>query len=181
MRPQPILPSVIETDQTGFMVDRATDVNLRRLFTNIHAQHLNEGSLVVASLDIEKAFDAVEWPFLWQVLRRMAFPLLFIMWLQVLYKHPTTAIKLGGGSVTALLLVQRYATGLSGPLRHCDGTAGGGPVHHLTQQGPVRWLARGEGRPVCGRPPPFPQQCRLLARRGTADSELILHCHRPQS
>lgn len=97
MRPQPILPSVIETDQTGFMVDRATDVNLRRLFTNIHAQHLNEGSLVVASLDIEKAFDAVEWPFLWQVLRRMAFPLLFIMWLQVLYKHPTTAIKLGGG------------------------------------------------------------------------------------
>lgn len=96
-RLQPLLPSIIETDQTGFMANRATDVNLRRLFTNIHTQHLNEGSRVVASLDIEKAFDTVEWPFLWEVLRRMGFPLLFIKWMKVLYRNPTSAIKLGGG------------------------------------------------------------------------------------
>lgn len=61
---QPLMPTIIEVDQTGFMTNRSTDINLRRLQTNIHAQHLNVGSRVVASLDIEKAFDAVEWPFL---------------------------------------------------------------------------------------------------------------------
>lgn len=64
MRIQPLLPTIIETDQTGFMANKATDVNLRHLFTNIHAQHLNEKTRVVASLDIKKAFNTVESPFL---------------------------------------------------------------------------------------------------------------------
>lgn len=50
---------------------------------------------MVASLDIEKAFDTVEWPFLWEVLRRMGFPLVFILWLQELFRNPMSAVKLG--------------------------------------------------------------------------------------
>lgn len=73
-----MLPSVIDSDQTGFMPHRATDVNLYRLFINIHTQHLNTGSQTVASLDIEKAFDPIKWPFLWETLHRMGFPLVFI-------------------------------------------------------------------------------------------------------
>lgn len=54
-----MLPSVIDFDQTGFMPCRATDVNLRRLFTNTNTHHINEGTRTVASLDIEKAFNTV--------------------------------------------------------------------------------------------------------------------------
>lgn len=71
------------------MASRATDMNLQRLLTNIHASHPNVGSRVVASFDIEKAFDTLEW------LRRMDFPM--VKWLQVLYRHPTAAVKMGGG------------------------------------------------------------------------------------
>lgn len=78
------------------MPQRTTDINLRRVFNNVHIQHVNEGSGTVASLDIEKAFNTVEWPFLWEVLRRMGFPLVFISWLQVLYRKPMSAGKLGG-------------------------------------------------------------------------------------
>lgn len=60
------------------MAGRATDVNLQRLYTNIYATHLNIGSRVVGSLDIEKAFDTLEWPFLWEVLHGMCFPMVFI-------------------------------------------------------------------------------------------------------
>lgn len=91
----PLLPSVIDSDQTGFMPKRTTDVNLRRLFTNIHAQHNNSGTRAIALLDIEKAFDTVEWPFLWETLRRMGFPLRFISWLQVIYRCPISSIRLG--------------------------------------------------------------------------------------
>ena len=92
-----MLPTVIDPDQTGFMPRRSTDVNLRRLFTNIHTRHINTGTRTVASLDVEKAFDTVEWPFLWETLRRMGFPLLFITWLQVIYRAPTSSVRLGGG------------------------------------------------------------------------------------
>lgn len=56
--------NIIDSDQTGFMSGRTTIVNLRRLHTNIHVSHPNIGFRVIASLDIEKAFDTLEWPFL---------------------------------------------------------------------------------------------------------------------
>lgn len=109
-----LLPSVIDPDQTGFIPRRSMDVNLRRLFTNIHAQHINMGSRVVASLDIENAFDTVEWPFLWETMHRMGFPLLFIKWLQVIYQSPTSSVRLSGE--------------LSAPFRLLRGTRQGCPL-----------------------------------------------------
>ena len=64
LRIQPLLRIIIDSDQTGFLPQRTTDINLRRLYTNIHTHHTQEGSRTVASLDIEKAFDKIEWPFL---------------------------------------------------------------------------------------------------------------------
>ena len=61
------MSNIIDLDQTGFMRDRSTDVNLRRLYTNIYASHLNIESRVIASLHIEKAFDTLKWSFLWEV------------------------------------------------------------------------------------------------------------------
>lgn len=57
-----MLPSVIDSDQTGFTPRRATDVNLRRLFANIHTHHINEGTHTVAYLDIEKVSTQLSGP-----------------------------------------------------------------------------------------------------------------------
>lgn len=48
----------------GFMPGRGKDINIRRLFTHMARAH-PESVGVVASLDTEKAFDLVEWSYLW--------------------------------------------------------------------------------------------------------------------
>lgn len=93
IRFNPLLPSIIDSDPTGFMAHKSTDINLHRLYTNLHAKY-DKGKRVVTSLDVEKVFDTFEWPFLWEILRRMGFPLVFIQWLQIIYSSPTAAIRL---------------------------------------------------------------------------------------
>ncbi|XP_041430893.1 uncharacterized protein LOC108700058 isoform X3 [Xenopus laevis] len=46
-----VIEEIIEPDQTGFMPSRSTNLNIRRLFTNIHAKHINQGSRIIVSLD----------------------------------------------------------------------------------------------------------------------------------
>lgn len=52
-----LLESVIQVNQTGFMPEKGSYINLRQLFLNLLTVHVNNGQRVIASLDSEKAFD----------------------------------------------------------------------------------------------------------------------------
>lgn len=90
-----VITALIHPDQTGFMPGRGTDINIRRLHTHIAIASPDRPG-VVASLDAEKAFDSVEWGYLWAVLSRFGFGPRFRAWIQMLYAQPRARIHTNG-------------------------------------------------------------------------------------
>lgn len=89
-----ILPSIISSDQTGFVKNRHLFSKLCRLFNILYSpsptpQHPE----VVISLDAEKAFDWVEWDFLFTVLGKFGFGDNFIAWIRLLYISSLASVQ----------------------------------------------------------------------------------------
>lgn len=60
----------IHADQVGFIPSRNTAQNVRRLLDILDADTYGKPSSAVLAIDIEKAFDSLEWAYLFQVMRR---------------------------------------------------------------------------------------------------------------
>lgn len=96
MRLQPYLTTLIHPDQSGFMPNRNTALNLRRLLAVIARRHTIEEDAVILSLDAHMAFDLVTWPFLFAVLKNMGFGPRFCAWIQLLYTQPLAHVAVNG-------------------------------------------------------------------------------------
>lgn len=88
-----VIAEVIHSDQTGFMPNKSTAVNIRCLYVNQQLVSDCTGGRAVLSLDAAKAFDGVEWPFLREVLNKMGFGPQLISWVCLLYNAPTARIR----------------------------------------------------------------------------------------
>lgn len=94
-RLEEVLPQIISPDQTGFIKDRYSFFNVRRLFDTLYQPSGAEPECV-ASLDAEKAFDRVEFEYLFAVLEKFGFGPTFVSWIKLLYKSPTATVQTNG-------------------------------------------------------------------------------------
>lgn len=93
MRLDLILPLLISKDQTGFIKNRHSFFNVRCLFNIIYAPLTPTCSEAVVSLDSEKAFDRVEWEYLFYTLRKFGFCEKIISWVRLLYSLPSAPVR----------------------------------------------------------------------------------------
>lgn len=89
------LPSVVSPDQTGFVKNRHSFFNIRRLFNIVYTPNHGIAECLL-SMDAEKAFDRVEWEYLFFTLEKFGFGPLFCSWVKLLYVSPLASVLTNG-------------------------------------------------------------------------------------
>lgn len=91
-----VISTLIHPDQVGFICNRFASDNIRRLINVMWTVRNNNSPIVAVSLDTEKAFDCVEWHYLFQMLETLGFGQTFLKWVKLLYNAPQAAVQTNG-------------------------------------------------------------------------------------
>ena len=95
-RLEAILPHVINSDQTGYIKGRYIGENVRLISDIISYTATQNLPGLPVFLDFEKAFDSIEWNFLFKVLEKLNFGPDFKHWVQTFYSNTTSCVTSNG-------------------------------------------------------------------------------------
>ncbi len=86
---------LIDYDQSDFLRGRFVADNVRRLLHIIQQADSYKASSAILSLDAEKAFDRIEWSFLWSVLKHFEFGSFFLQAVKTIYSECSARVITG--------------------------------------------------------------------------------------
>lgn len=89
---QIVIPSLINPDQTGFITGRHLSSNTRRLVSILYPPPTDSPKLVLF-LDAEKAFDHMEWRYLFYILNKFGLGSDFVDWIKLIYTSPLASVS----------------------------------------------------------------------------------------
>ena len=95
-RLQKVVGKLIHTDQSGYIKGRFIGQNARFIHDIYEFCEGKDLPGVILNLDFEKAYDRLEWNFLFKVLEKFNFGKNYIKWIKILYNQPKIAIKNNG-------------------------------------------------------------------------------------
>lgn len=87
-RLQSVVPDLVHTDQTGFVRGRSIHHHVRFLADLQDLVTSLDEEAYALFLDFEKAFDRVNWDYMFRVLERMGCGAEFLQWVRLLYTEP---------------------------------------------------------------------------------------------
>jgi hypothetical protein len=95
-RLQKVICSIINNDQSAYMKGRFIGNNIRLVLDIFDFCDLENKGGALIMLDYQKAFDTVEWNFLYHTLLKFNLGKDFIRWVKILYENPTFSVKNNG-------------------------------------------------------------------------------------
>ena len=97
---------LISENQSGYIKNRYIGFSARLLNDIIENCEKNNKSGAVICLDFEKAFDSLDWGFMFATLHKFGFGEKFIHWIKILYNNPSFCIK-NNGWISQEVLMKR--------------------------------------------------------------------------
>ena len=91
-----VIGSIVSEDQTCCVPGRFIGENIRLLQDAVTYSTETDQPLALLSLDQEKAFDRVDWSYLFSLLDRLGFGPNFISWVRLFYTDPRASILVNG-------------------------------------------------------------------------------------
>ena len=91
-----VIPKLIHTDQSGFVKGRFIGESVRTIFDIMDFTKINNMPGIMLFLDFEKAFDSLEWNFLYKTLLRMNFGETFVKYVKSLYANISSCVMNNG-------------------------------------------------------------------------------------
>lgn len=91
-RLSPLLEKLVHADQRGFIPNKSSTFNLRLLFNIMYVNRGPPTDLIILALNTEKAFDQIEWCYLFEVLNRFNLGDKFLSLIKLIYKNPSAQI-----------------------------------------------------------------------------------------
>ena len=95
-RLEPILPSLIHSDQTGFVKGRYIGENIRLINDIMEITKTHNLPGILTSLDFRKAFDSLEWPFIMKTLDYLNFGTDMKRWVSTFYSNIESTVVNNG-------------------------------------------------------------------------------------
>ena len=106
LRLQPVLMEVISPDQSAFLPLRFILDNLLVTQETMAWAESSNQPLIFLKLDFSKAYDMVEWKFMYMILEKLGFPQVFIRMISLLFQDASACVKLNG-EPSPYFLIQR--------------------------------------------------------------------------
>jgi len=100
------LSKLVSEDQNGFVPGRYIGLNIHRILNLIELCKSNNINGILLNIDFEKAFDCIEWDFVYSALRAFGFPEVYIDWVQTLYNN-ISACVINNGKFTCFFELHR--------------------------------------------------------------------------
>ncbi|KAL9962757.1 hypothetical protein ACROYT_G031895 [Oculina patagonica] len=91
-----VLPSVINSDQTGFQKNRFIGENIRLLNSILSYTDIEKLPGLLLFIDFEKAFDTLEWTFVEKTLKYYNFGNSLVSWIKLFYTDISSCIQNNG-------------------------------------------------------------------------------------